>query len=325
MVDYEKFEEWAFKRFSDAKSRNGTVMINSIFCDQLGGDHKGHLWCKPAINHFRCWKSGTRGNLFQLVSIVENCSYAEAKKILGCGIVNLLDLERKVDELLGNTTKKPDNFVKKGILLPPFTHLISDLPAGLKMKRLAKEYLASRKLSSTGLYFCLKGEYRNRIIIPYFDPDGILVYWNGRDIAKNGLRYRGPQASLNVHKEHHVFTSFWPEAGSKIYCTEGEFDALSLNACGFYGAALGGKEMSDKQIELLEKYHIVLALDNDGSGLDAIKKIGSKLRARLAKLSYILPAKNYKDWNELLKKFDTGIIRKYILNNEKEFDRLTQF
>lgn len=324
-ISYEKFQEWARKRFPDAKIKDGKVKINSLFCDHLGGDQKYHLWCKPEINHFRCWKSGVHGNLFQLIVTVENCSYSEAKRMMGVGSFNLAELEKRVDELLGverPNAEEPAISTIKGISLPPFTHLISELPPGLKAKRLATEYLQARKLSTTGLYFCIKEDYRNRIIIPYFDKEGNLTYWNGRDITGNSnLRYRGPEKIEGVFKEHNVFASIWPTDESKVYITEGEFDALSLNVFGLYGMALGGKEMNDKQIDLLEKYHIVLAFDNDLSGWNATLAIGNRLRNRnINKVSRIFPAKGFKDWNEMLQKLNPPLVRSYILKNEKPFD-----
>ena len=322
-INYDCFLSWIQKHFPDAKANDGTIKINSIFCDHLGGDQKFHLWCKPSFNHFRCWKSGTRGNLFKLVSIVEKCTYSKAMKLMGAGYVDLSELEKRVEELLGiSTPDKP--IAPSGITFPAFTHLISELPSGLKERRLAIEYLQNRKLSPTGLYFCLKEEYRNRIIIPYFDRNGILTYWNGRDITgRCNLRYRGPAKTENICKEHNVFMSFWPMEGSKVYCTEGEFDALTFNACGLYGAAFGGKEINEKQIKLLESYKIVLAFDNDSSGREAVIKTGTKLlKIGISNTNYILPAKGFKDWNEMLVKLNSEIVRNYVIAREKPLTEL---
>ena len=117
----------------------------------------------------------------------------------------------------------------------------------------------------------------------------------------------------------------WAPKGSTIYITEGEFDAMSLNECAYYGCALGGKSMSQQQIQLIRNYKPVIALDNDQAGLLSIINIGNTLlRAGFTEIRYIRPPKGYKDWNAFLQKHTPKTIQGYIEKYTKSYTQWTE-
>jgi DNA primase len=328
-IDFDKFLSWAESRFDDIVIKGDEILLNSIFCE----DRKHHLWCNPSggktgsqYGVYHCWKSDEKGSLISLVMSVDKCSFEEACEILDSSHGTIADLERKVQELF-DKKENQDPIVSKtdsnSLEIPVGCYLFEDLPSSNKLKKAAEEYLASRKIDLDGLFVCTSGRYRNRIVIPYYDSKGNLIYYNGRYIGDPGsnLRYLGPPKELGIGKGDVMFSQKWPPKGEKIYIAEGEFDAMSLNKCGFYSAALGGKALTDKQTEMIKDCTPVLCFDSDEAGTAALAKVAHSLFSKgFSKIFYVRPCREYKDWNGLLVAKGEKILRHYVLSQEKQYN-----
>lgn len=338
-IDTEKFVSWAESRFGEVViSKQGDVRINSIFVDN---DSKFHLWCNPhgskkkgerKYGVYHCFKTGEKGSLAGLVMRVDGVDFDEAVTILE-GEDSLAELEAKVNEFLYGEKPKPVPAPKpepdpeeNKLKLPPHTFMIDSMPESSVMGTQAEIYLRGRKIPTKGLMVCTEGDFGNRIVIPYYNRDGELIYFNARYIGKRKktLRYLGPDAECGVGKSEVVFMPEWPSPNSKIYITEGEFDALSLTASGLYSAAVGGKELSEEQVALLRGYEICLALDNDKWGKIALMKIGEVLKSSGFQVSYVRPPIGHKDWNYLLQKTNESLVAAYVKQHEKPYDDWTK-
>lgn len=327
-VDFDKFLHWAESRFGDVVVRGEEVLVNSIFCE----DRKRHMWCNPSggktnceAGVYHCWKSDRSGTLIGLVMMVDKCSYSEAVESLGAiSEGRIEDLERRVREIFEKkeiVTEEPAQ--QKRLELPEGCYSFSDLPSSNDTMRTAREYLRSRMIDESGLFVCTHGRYRNRVVIPYYDPSGRLFYYNGRYIGDPGknLRYLGPPKELGIGKGDVLFVPDWPPHGDKIYVSEGEFDAMSLRKAGLYSAALGGKAMTQRQMELLSPYEIVLCLDADDAGGKATSSIASELLSSgKNEVRYVRPSLEYKDWNGLLVAKGPKILAAYVRAQEKKYD-----
>lgn len=329
-VDFDSFVCWAEDRFNgDIVVANNEVKLNSVFTE----DHKHHLWCNPdGGKHYRedgcyrCFYTENKGTLVGLVMLVDNCSYYEAKEILnGNSSGNLGELEEKLEEFF-KTTQELKVVKKPKLDLPPYAEYISELPHSSWGRKKSIAYLEDRGFSSDGFLYCQDGDYKNRIIIPYYDKEGTLIYWNTRTIGKSKLRYMGPPKSVGIGKSDVLYVPRWPEkSGTKVYVTEGEFDALTLSICGFYSAACGGKSLSDKQLMMLKDYKVCLALDQDNAGFEALLTMGKKLISFGVKVSFIRPPVGFKDWNALMIALNSNkIVAGYIELHEKPFDQWEQ-
>lgn len=328
-IDFESFVGWCEEKFDKVVVKGQEIRINSIFIED---DESQHLWCSPKGGKhrrqdgcYRCFKTDKKGTLIGLVMLVDNCSYDEAKEILS-GRTLIGDLEQKLDEFF----KEKENIVEPEVTnlnkmkLPIGSFMIDFLPEGNATRINAERYLKSRKIPTSGLYICTEGNYKNRIIIPYYDSKGKLIYFNGRNLADKGLRYLGPDKEIGVGKGDVIFALKWPIKDSKIHLTEGEFDAMSLCSCGYNGMACGGKYLSDNQIQLLRNYKVCLALDEDISGLMGIKTMADRLIAcQVSEITYVRPPQGMKDWNKMLVMFKPEIVKAYIDSNEKKFDDFT--
>lgn len=328
-VSFENFRRWAEDRFSDVVVKGKEVRINSIFDPD---DTNHHLWCSPSggkkkrkFGVYHCFKTDKKGSLVKLIQIVDSCDRDDALAVLQ-GQSTLRDLEKRLEEFLSGpeeTKAEPPESLK----LPAGTFLISELGTNNWWRKKAEEYLASRKIPIDGLYVCTKAPYKFRIIIPYYDRDGNLIYWNARHMGKSSIRYLGPPKECGVGKSDVVYMAGkWPVPGSMVFVCEGEFNAISLKLSELNGAACGGKNMDEKQALMLKDYRIVLCLDRDKAGWRGTSGMSNKVAAFLSgmslneKLFYVRPPQGFKDWNEMYMQVGPAVLHAYILKYLKPLD-----
>lgn len=326
-IDMETFVTWAEKRFDNVQVRGTEVRINSFFAPS---DTKHHLWCSPSGGKnnrpngvYHCWKTDKKGTLVSLVMLVDKCDYRTALQTLGISKYNGRPIE-ELDEIPTDEVITWDIDISfKTLELPPHTYKITQAPENWYQK--ASGYLRKRKIPVENLYVCVGGKYFGRIIIPYYTQSNQLIYFNGRTIVDDELRYRGPEKDCGVGKEDVLFFANYPEPEEKIYLCEGEFDAISLRLAGLYAVACGGKNLSVKQAIMLAKYRICLALDLDTAGQEAVSSMHQKLLEyclinptnRITKAN---PPEKCKDWNTFLCNYDTKILKSYVEKVEENLE-----
>lgn len=343
VVDFDVFYDWCKDRFgeSNLKIRNTAhgveICTHSYFAQRKGiDDNKFHLWMNPSggkskhpeTGSYRCWKTDEMGSLVSLVARFDGIDYDDAEELI-CGSTSLRILEQRVNEFFG--LKEEDPFEQAPqpepteMQFPDYTFYIDKMSDVNFWKIRATTYLSERKILTEGLYICTEDpEYGNRIIIPWYDKDEKLVFWNARTMNKSSkvIRYLKPK---KADQDSVLFMTEWPAAGQKIYIMEGEFDAISLQLAGLYGCACGGKHLSDTQIEMIRCFEPVLVFDADESGLKALIDVGNSLLERgFPKVSYVRPPTAYKDWNKLLQCRDAETVKMYINKFEKPFTTITE-
>lgn len=313
-INYEKFLEWVENTFDDHVISGDEIMINSVFVH----DTKKKLYCNPKKNLYHCWKSEQAGNLPKLVSIVENINYQEACRKLKISLEE--DFVDSMQEFFEKKYDKDNTSIKSNILLPPYTFLIKELSTSSTNRIKSENYLKNRNIPIDNFYYCSQGKYKDRIIIPYFNKYGIIEYWNGRDITdKHFAKYMGPsKEEYKVGKEEFVY--FYKQPNDKnLMITEGEFDSVILCLSGLDAAAIGGKELHDKQLNIILKYNIIMAFDNDNPGKEALNRVGRRLIRDGVSVDFIRPPCGYKDWNELYSKRGYQAVRDYTQNNKQRY------
>lgn len=331
---FDNFKKWAEDRFDgDIVVKGGEIVLNSIFAE----DRKYHLWCSPSGGKkrikngvFHCFKTDKKGSLVKLIQIVDKCSREKAYSIL-FGRSSISELEDKLFEFFEKEEDPQKAEIKKenSLKLPSGSSLISSLPRNNFYRKIATEYLNKRKIPLNNLYVCNEPPYKARVIIPYYDKNGILFYWNSRSISsKSKIRYLGPPKECGVGKGDVLFCAgeSWPQSGETIYLCEGEFDALSLFYSDLNGIACGGKNLSEKQITLIKDYKIVICLDNDAAGSSGMSSMTDNISKNMEskglkeRLMFVSPHKKYKDWNEMYVKEGPIIVKNYILQTRKNLD-----
>lgn len=329
---FENFKNWVNDRFKGEVLISGSeIRINSIFTD----DNKYHLWCSPKGGKYNikngvyhCFKTDNKGSLVKLIRLVDKCSSLEAKEILG-GKKSIRQLEEQLAAFFEKEENNLDaslvsSHKEKKVSLPEGSLLITGLHINNFWRNLSEAYLNKRKIPIDGLYICTKKPYKSRILIPYYDHNGDLIYWNARHIGKSNLRYVVPPKTCGVGKEDVLYFPYgvYHEAQSHVYLCEGEFDALTLNLIGLKAVAAGGKNFNQKQASLLSKYNITICLDNDIAGVSGACNMFKILSQFLKnkKIKFVTPHLKYKDYNDMLIAEGQNVLFHYIKNNEQYFD-----
>jgi len=332
LVDHDRFIDWADQHFHQLSIKGYEVKVNDPWWKNDDGlpDNDQKCWINTLKGCYHAFKSERAGNIVEFVMMIEGCEWDAAVEIVG-GDNALQSFDEDMTTFLQSEKEKSQNPKQPPVTLPPQTYPITSLDQKDQRRKWAENYLRDRRLDITGLMFCLSGRYKDRIVIPYYDQIGNLTYFNTRTISdKEKVRYLGPKKEeFGVGKGDVLWMSEWPEAESKIYLTEGEFDAISLAQCGLYAGACGGKALSEKQIDMLRRYRIALAFDSDKAGEDiyqiweSMSKLGKTKTGDTYRITLVRPPKQYKDWNKFLIKHDPYTIRGYIASYEDPCDQDT--
>lgn len=130
-------------------------------------------------------------------------------------------------------------------------------------------------------------------------------------------RYTGTDEDYSKYKKMHVGKKapFFCEkaaleSSAPVFVVEGETDALSLWELDYAAISLGSVSNTGKFIELAENNrdkHYIIALDNDGAGAGAVKKITAALSERGIAHTVADISGEYKDPNERLQQDSGGL------------------
>jgi DNA primase len=196
-----------------------------------------------------------------------------------------MDLEKEINKQL---YVKPE--------FTPFDELIlKRLNNNLSSSDRAKDYFKYRKIDSSSCSKFALGysEKQDMVTVPVHSPDGMPLGFVGRSIeGKEFKNTPGLPKSKTLFNLHRVKTA------DKVYVVESSFDAIRLDQCGFPSVATLGSNVSNIQIELLQKYfnNIIVIADNDEAGGNMKTKIVEKLGSRV---SVIKLDKQYKDIGDM--------------------------
>lgn len=190
-----------------------------------------------------------------------------------------------------------------------------DLPAWEPLTKMAKRYLRRRGIDEDlaarlGLVEMadLHGAGKFRILIPFFDRAGNMIYWNSRRYSDDigygpkyltspgkhplyeaDFRYRNFALSANRTGKHEVARQefAWSLAQPPVV-VEGVFDAIAVARAGYQAIALGGKSLARYlKKDLLTMTHdcgiIVVMLDSDalGAALTIRDQLSDKRQVRI--------------------------------------------
>lgn len=212
------------------------------------------LWCGSPSTHdtsfsvsvrkpvFYCFRCGQKGNWTHLVKKILGITWEQAAAKVNDG----LDLQiRKVEKKQVTTI---------------------ELPPRALFTREAEEYLKSRNLSKQtiekfDLYFCARGRYASRIIIPVYVNDKPVMF-QARTVKKDTQpRYKSPGGAPSVWLN---LNSYRP--GKSVVVVEGPFDVMRLDTLGIFAICPMGKNISESQIKDLTNlsiHDIILMQDRD--------------------------------------------------------------
>jgi DNA primase len=173
--------------------------------------------------------------------------------------------------------------------------VVDRLHTDLIEKEDGKKYFLGRKIFKDA---CLKfklgySEKQGMVTVPVHSPEGMLIGMVGRSIeGKEFKNTPGMPKSKTLFNLHRVKQS------DRIYVVESSFDAIRLDQVGLPAVATLGANVSNTQVELLQKYfnNIIVIADNDEAGGNMKSRIIEKLGSRV---SVIKLDKQYKDVGDM--------------------------
>lgn len=150
--------------------------------------------------------------------------------------------------------------------------------------------ITEESMSKFGLGF---SEKQDMVTVPVHAPSGAAVGFVGRSIE--GKEFKN---TPGLPKAKVLFNLHRVKTADRVYVVESSFDAIRLDQCGFPAVATLGANVSNIQIDLLQKYfnNIIVIADNDEAGGNMKTRIQEKLGG---KVSVIQLNKQYKDIGDM--------------------------
>lgn len=235
-------------------------------------------------------RGGRRGgNVLDFVAAMESCTVRDAALMLqgwfmGEGIKNQHGAAATPPELVAKE-KEPvgENEQDGGVLVN------KPLPFTLRDINSSHPYLGERGITrETAEHFGVgffpgKGSMSGRIVFPIHNAEGELVAYAGRALGDDEPRYKLPAGfnkSLELYNLHRAARC---DSRGVVIVVEGFFDAMNVQQAGFPSVvALMGVSLSDVQAEMLCAFdRVILMLDSDEAGAEAVPKIAAQLARRL--------------------------------------------
>jgi len=185
--------------------------------------------------------------------------------------------------------------------------------AALESPRAVTYYQGRRISKDSVIRFALGySEKQDMVTIPVHSPDAMPVGFVGRSVeGKEFKNTPGLPKSKVLFNLHRVKTA------PKIYVVESSFDAIRLDQCGFPAVATLGSNVSNFQIDLLQRYFndIIVIADNDEAGGNMKDRLVERLGNRV---TVVQLNKEYKDIGDM----DDDAIRKIDVSFDKSIDAM---
>ena len=192
------------------------------------------------------------------------------------------------DEVAKQLIVKPDYNQFDEILIKRLNTQAMDAPRAVR-------YFAGRQITEDSMKKFLLGfsEKQDMVTVPVHSPSGMPVGFVGRSIE--GKEFKN---TPGLPKAKVLFNLHRVKTADKVYVVESSFDAIRMDQVGFPAVATLGANVSNFQIDLLQKYfnNIIVIADNDEAGGNMKTRIEEKLGARVSVLQL---NKEYKDIGDM--------------------------
>jgi DNA primase len=233
---------------------------------------------------FFCFSCQKSADLIELVMHTSNRTYFEAARFI------------KSKEKVSNLAVEIDRALVEEEKYKPFDELIiKRLHNNVISLQRPKDYFKYRKINqqSCNKFSLGYSEKQDMVTVPVHSPDGILLGFVGRSVeGKDFKNTPGLPKSKTLFNLHRV------KKYDRVYVVESSFDAIRLDQLSMPAVATLGANVSNKQIELLQKYfnNIIVIADNDEAGGNMKDRIIERLGSRV---SVVQINKQYKDIGDM--------------------------
>jgi hypothetical protein len=202
-------------------------------------------------NLWHCWTCNAKGKT--LVGLFKKIKVSSEKI-------------SEIKSILGFTEKKEedDSTIIKVELPKEYKPLINlsrtDIIAKHALQYLKKRGITKDDIQKYNIGYCEEGRYKNMIIVPSYDKDGVINYFIGRSFDKEPQRkYDSPKCNKNAIIGLEYFINW----NVPVILCEGIFDAVAIkrNVVPLFGKTIP-KALMLKLVEPCVKT-VYIALDND--------------------------------------------------------------
>ena len=269
---------------------SGLTIENEIDTDYLlfCPFHPNHRTPAGEVDKFKgtffCFSCHHIADLTELVMHTTQRSYFESIRF----IKSKEQASNLEDEINKQLIVKPDYVQFDEIMIKRLAAQALESPR-------ASRYFNGRQITEVSMKKFSLGfsEKQDMVTVPVHAPDGMPVGFVGRSIEgkdfKNTPGLPKAKVLFNLHRI---------KSADRVYVVESSFDAIRLDQCGFPAVATLGANVSNFQIDLLQKYfnNIIVIADNDEAGGNMKTRIQEKLGS---KVSVIQLNNEYKDIGDM--------------------------
>ena len=244
---------------------------------------------------FFCFSCHHITDLIELVMHFSNRTYFESVRF-----IKSKETESNLEiEVMNRLVEKPEYSQFDEVLIQRLNQQAIESPRAMR-------YFSNRLITEDSVEKFKLGysEKQDMVTIPVSAPDGMLVGFVGRSVEGKDFKN-----TPGLPKSKLLFNLHRTKTAEKIFVVESSFDAIRLSQVGIPAVATLGSNVSNVQVELLQKYfnNIFVVADNDEAGGNMKTKMINKLGSRV---STIAIDKKYKDIGDMsddaIKKLETS-------------------
>jgi DNA primase len=267
---------------------------------------------------YKCFNCGDSGSFLTLYSKLKGIKLSDAIKELRSFDADYLIQKlskHKEDKTLVEETSSYEyhDYILSDCVLPN-EHIDSYIKE--QYQRKLKSFIKERNITTNKVFMAYKGKYQGRYIIPIYDATDHIIYFQARaSMDSMEPKYTNPTLSKgSIIYNKHKF-----DKNKYIVVCEGLLDAMSV---GNQGTSCLGKEISEaflNEIKNLTDIGVIIALDNDKSGLESLLKIINDRNIYNNVKFFLFPYKykKYKDLNmfSVLENINNDKVYDFVVSN----------
>ena len=233
------------------KTSRGNYSFKCPFCTH----HKNKLEINcitnaKSENPWHCWVCEAKGKTIR--SLLKNMK-APSNKLTE---LNMIIAPGKEYKQVSTTLELPKEFIS---LTDIVENRITTIESKHAIKFLRKRGITPEDIIKYNIGFCNDGPYKDRVIIPSYDENGIVNYFIARAYKDGPTKYKNPPADAKSAIGWELYINW----DAPVILVEGMFDALTIkrNVIPLFGKIIHEKLM--KKLVRSSVNRIYIALDPD--------------------------------------------------------------
>ena len=237
---------------TSSKTSRGNYSFKCPFCNH----HKKKLEINCVTNDkkenpWHCWVCEAKGKTIK--SLFKQLK-APADKVAELNMIVVPG--KKVEKIVSTMLNLPSEFLP---LHSPIENRLVQIESKHAIKFLRKRGITAEDIVKYNIGFCNDGPYKERVIIPSYDENGLLNYFIARSYKDNDTKYKNPPADAKSAIGWELYINW----DAPIVLVEGIFDALTIkrNVIPLFGKIIHEKLMQKLVRSTVNRIYI--ALDPD--------------------------------------------------------------